>query len=316
MAIAPDVFEQYPIGRWKVGSAEEVRFVVLSITEAIGNRLIRHERPFRDGAKLDDTGAIADSWNCELLFSNTVEEPGQEGNPRPMYPDMLRVLRESARVHQTGDLTLPTVGRVRARLESMSRTETADERDTARVGVVFVNDNEDSLDAAQQRPPTVRSSAAKLAQQTKFTTDSLGAFDVDLGDLTEFASDLEGLLLAPGRAVDDVTTQVRRNRRAIARIQRAQEQLADDVETSFSDPEGSEAVRQLRLLSDRQAQADTEKTASRPRTRTYTVGADTTLFAIAAALGQDPEELLDLNSGRVDDPLDLRRGDTIRVFET
>ena len=309
-----DIFEQYPVGRWVVGDFE-IRFPVVQITDAAGNRLIKHERPFRNGAKLDDTGSQAQEWDVEIAWNNSIDEPGLEGNPRLLYPFMLRQFIKSLGEHQTGELTLPTVGVRRCRLESIKRVERTEERDQATTTCHWVEDNEDSVDRTSLRPPTVRASAVKLASQTQFSAQAAGGWDDDLSDLTEFASDVEGLLLAPGRAIDDITSQVRRNRRAIQRIQNAQEKLAEDVDGTFNDPSGSEPVRQLRALSDRQALAADEKTASRPRTKTFTVPEDTTIYGLAALVGQDAEELLELNSARVDDPFDIREGDTVRIFE-
>lgn len=324
MADDVDIFSQYPVAKWQVGDADPIRFPVLGITETGGNRIIAHERPFRDGAKLDDTGSTARSWTFTAHFSNRIEEPGIEENPLPLYPGMLRLLIESFDKHETGDLTLPTVGTVRCRAKDYTRKEDPEATDVGLLDLCFVQDNEDALDRALLSPPTVRATIVKLAEQATGSLQRDGVWGEDLrpnerevqvsdasssatSSLTEIAGDIEGLLLAPGRATADLESTVRAHRRAVARIITAA--------SGEDSRRGGEAERLLSIMLDREAAAAAERTASRPRTRPFVIDVErTSIYEVSARLHQDAEELLDLNAARIDDPFRLDRGQVIRVY--
>lgn len=308
-----EVFERYPLARWVVGSVS-VTFPIIELTEQGGNRIVLQERPFRDGAKLDDTGSKPRQWSLQALFTNRLEEPGIT---TALYPTALRALIRSFDLHETGTLTLPTVGDVRARAQDYTRKESPETDDSATLDCTFIEDNEDALDRAQLQPPSVAATLVRLAEQTQFTAQSQGVWNEDLASLREVCSEIEGLMRAPGRSVTDLGARVRAHRRA---LQSVIDTAASEASTSgglFSDPRGSELERQLRIIMDREAQAEDERVQSRPRTRGYTIDVErTSIFEVAARLNQDAEELLELNSARVDDPFLLTRGQVIRVFES
>lgn len=308
--------EQYDVASWGVGDSPKLFFAVLAIAEQRKNRIIQHKRPYREGAKLDDTGSEPIVWNVEIIFNNQITEEGLAQNGRDSFPDVYRLMKASSEVHETGDLVLPGIGAIRARFDSMSSSETHEETDTARCQCVWIQDNEESLDRALIRTTTARSTISRVAEQTRFTAQSLGAWDDDLNGLVEFAAELEALLLAPGRATQAVETQVRRNRRALQRIVDAQQQLAEDVGIETNQPRGSALERNNLLLRDRQAQAAGERSAGRPRVRAFKVDVElTNIFEVAARFKQDAEELLDLNDSRIADPFELRRGDVVLVYQ-
>lgn len=311
------VFENYSVATWQVGSSPLIAFpIVGQLGEDFGNRIVRHPRPYRRGAKLDSTGAKEREFQVTALFNNTIRESGLSSS-RALYPFVLRDLVNSFALQETGTLTLPTVGAVRCRAESGKRIEDVAARHEATLQLVFVEDNEDALARASFAPPTVRASVTKQAEQTKFSGDRSGAHDADLPNLFQLSTEIESLLLAPGRSLADLQGKVRSNRAAMQRILGAQEQLADDVDGETNDPRGSEFYRNLIRLLDNQARAADEKFASRPRVKSFVVDVDhTSVFEVAARFKQDAGELLDLNSERIADPFNLERGDVVRVFET
>jgi len=102
-------FEQYSVASWTVNN-RTLAFPAKVINDNGGNRIVQRERPFRDGAKLDDTGSRATVWAFEVLFENSIEESGLEINAMPLYPDVINAIIESFKTHETGDLVVPTVG--------------------------------------------------------------------------------------------------------------------------------------------------------------------------------------------------------------
>lgn len=301
------------IGRWKVGKAEEIRFPIVDIRDDFGNRIVDQARPFRDGAKLDDTGSEPRVWVVTAIFNNTLEEEGLEGNPFALYPDAADKMIESFAEHETGDLYLPTIGRVRARAHKGSRTERTDETDQCIMQLTWRQDNEDAVTAASATRATVRGSVVRLGEQTQFSSDESGMWDGSLSDLREFCSELQGIMQAPGRALEDMQAQLRANRRAIRDTLRVQQEVAGQAGEIFT-PRGASVERRLLEIQDVQENAPNEKMAGRPRPVPYVVPTTQSLFAIAAALKQDAEALMDLNASRVADPLSVEAGTVIRVF--
>lgn len=309
-----EIFSKYPTASWRVGDGEPLFFPVVEITESGGKRIVQHQRPHRQGAKLEDTGSKARSWTVTTLFNNSIQEGVQNGVP--LYPQRLRQILKSFDVAETGTLVLPTIGKVRARPETYERKESPEQQDTASLTLSFIEDNEESLERAALNPPSVVATLLKIAQQTTFTLQRNGISDSGLS-LTEFASEIEGLLLAPGRAVADLGAVVRSHRRAIQRMIDAATTAADTSGGLFSEPRGSEMQRQLRILLDREAAAEDERTSSRPRTKAFVIDVEvTSIFEVAARVDQDAEELMDLNAARVADPFYLTRGEVIRIFES
>lgn len=309
-----EIFSKYPIASWRVGDGETLFFPVIDITESGGKRIVQHQRPHRQGAKLEDTGLKARSWSVTAIFNNSIQEGVQNGVP--LYPQRLRQILKSFDTAETGTLVLPTVGKVRARPDTYERKESPEQQDTATLTATWIEDNEESLDRAALNPPSVVATLLKIAQQTTFTLERNGISDSGLS-LTEFAAEIEGLLLAPGRAVADLGAVVRSHRRAIQRMIDAATTAADSGGGLFSEPRGSEMQRQLRILLDREAAAEDERTSSRPRTKAFVIDVEvTSIFEVAARVDQDAEELMDLNSARVADPFYLTRGEVIRVFES
>jgi prophage DNA circulation protein len=309
------IFERYECAQWQVGNSPTIYFPVLRITETGGNRIVPQERPFRDGGKLDDTGGKIRQWSIITHFSNRINEPGTEQNGEPLYPGVLNAMVQSFNEHETGNLILPTIGKVRVRAESYSRVEEYDNVDVGLLDLLFTHDNEDALDRAVLSPPTVIATLTTVAEQALGSLQRDAVWGEDHKSLIEFASEVQSLMLAPGRATADLQSVVRAHRRAIERvINTASGELGLDTD---SQPRGSESERLLRTMLDRLASAEDERGQSRPRTKAFVIDVErTSLYEIAARLNQDAEELLDLNAARVDDPFLLTRGEVIRVYES
>lgn len=310
-----EVREKYPIGSWTVGGKPTVTFSVVSFRQSGGNRIAQHERPGRDGAKLDSTGNKPRVWNVTAYFNNTIEE-GAEGGVVP-YPNGLHALLRSFARGETGDLVLPPIGNARAKSGDYSWDETVEDDDAATLTLTWTEDNEDALDRAQLSPPSAGATLAKLSEQTKFSDQRAGMWNDDLVSLSEFAGQIEALILAPGRAASDLGAVVQAHRRSMLRVIEAMQQAAEDTDRPFAEPRGGEGHRQMLLMMDREARAESERFASRPRTTTYVVDVEqTSMFEIAGRLDQPVEDLLELNASRVGDPFSLERGQVIRVYES
>jgi prophage DNA circulation protein len=311
------LFEDLPAASWRVGNLAAMSFPIEGdISEKGGNRLVPHKRAYRKGAKISGTGLEPREWTFTAVFNNTITESKLD-NGRPLYPDVLRAIVASFGEQETGTLTLPTVGDVRACAWNYTRIESTEKRDEGALQLHFIEDNEESAATISFQQPSVRATVEGLAEQTTFSAASVGALDRDLVQVKGKSIDIVSLLLAPGRAVADLQTRVTDSRRALQRVRGNQEVFARQVGAEHDEPRGSEFWRNLIRLQDLQAKSVDEKFASRPRVRAFVVDVESTsILEIAARLKQDATELLDLNSERLADPFLLERGDVIRVFET
>lgn len=311
------IYSQYPVASYQVADRPAVSFSITgSIKETRAYRVVQHKRPYRRGAKLDRTGPEARVWAFNAHFNNRLQEEGVDTS-RAAYPFQLRALLDLCDLQETGTLVLPTVGSVRVSCQSAERTEDAGVLDVGDVACVFVEDNEETLAAQSFNQPTVRASVVRMSEQTTFSRQRTGGLDTDSLSITEFASELEALLLAPGRSVSDLQSKARASRRALARVTAAQQSLARTLGLEHDEPRGSELWRNLARLQDMQAKSADEKFSSRPRVKSFAIDVErTSIFEIAARFKQDAGELLDLNSERPVDPFFLTRGEVIRVFES
>ena len=309
------VFSQYPIASWTV-AGKTYQFPVETVKETGGNRLVNRERPYRDGAKIDDVGSSPKCWSLSSCFNSTVVGEGGSDSA-PLYPDVLNDLLRSFDKHETGDLVVPTIGKIRARAKSYSREEKNDEIDTARVTLEFIQDNEDKVDATAFTLPTVRSSVAALAQATTFSAESDGSFNSTLADLNAMASQLEAIASYPSDTLQDLDNQAGIVVNATNRVLDAFTSKSNNPKTKaramLSDPDSSMTQRKLTALQDTSARARAELRANEPPIVRAIFDVPLSLFDIAARLGQDANKLIALNPAL--DPFFIPANTNVRVHD-
>jgi prophage DNA circulation protein len=315
-----DYFKEYGAATWTV-QGTCIGFPVISIDEDGGNRLVRHERPRRDGAKLDDMGSRPRTFRFEAIFDNGLFAlPDAESilesinGTANLYPDVLNALLDSFDKHETGDLFVPTRGKVRARAEAYSRSEAASIRNHARVNLTFVQDNEDSLDAASFQPPSVSASAIAVAAVTYQQAEETNAWDGSIADLMELANNIEGLANAPGDYLNDLEAQAGAIQAATDKVIKVHTDLATEGRDLLTDPESSTLWKHLQKLKEMAGQAPVR---NRRGGKTYTTKTYTTrlsIFDVAAIEGKDASTLMALNA-QLADMLDIPAGTGVRVPE-
>ncbi len=310
------VFEQYPSASWSVATVRALVFPVTEISEEGGNRIVLRERPYRDGAKVDDIGSKAKSWTLKAYFENSIEE-GFQQNGKPLYPEVLNDLIRSFDQHETGDLVIPTVGKVRARAMSYVRVERNDERDCAAVEFKFVQDNEDNIDATSFTLPTVKSSLNALMASTTFSAHSDAVFSTSLADLNEFAANLVAIANFPSDYLNDIDSQAAIVVGAINRVASAFTSKSNNpkekARAMLSDPDASWTGRRLVALQDTAARAVAEIRANQPEIIRILIDRPTNIFDVAVEFNQDIGQLIGLNSAF--DPLNLPKGAVIRILD-
>jgi hypothetical protein len=305
------IFDKYPVGSWTVGG-QRIVFPVVSIGESGSNRLVERERPYRDGAKLDDTGSKAKRWEIEVLFENSISEPGLS-TTRALYPTVLNDLIASFDRHDTGDLVVPTRGTVRARASSYERRESAEVPDAASLTLSFVEDNEDSIDRRAFESPSANADARRLGEQTTFDAQSQGIDSFSLADLNEFAAGLEAIANAPGDLLIDLDSQAAIVIGATNRVIEAFTRPSQDGRDLLDDPSSSRTQRKLERMKELTYKSKEEARRGRPRVVTVAVMVDTSIVRLAGFLEQSMTDLIAINP-QIVNPLFIPAGSQVRVF--
>jgi|SRR6478609_2054989 len=298
----PVVDSQKPIASFTVAGVR-ITFCIEDDKTAGGNRLVQHKRPYRKGAKLDSTGQEPRVWSACALFNNSLQEEGLDQSVI-QYPDNMNALIDAFIAQETGDLVTPSDGKMRARASTYERTNSREEDDTARLNLVFVEDNEENVDAKSFARPNVRGSLIRLAEEAVFTAEQEGAWNGNIADLREFCANLEGLINAPGETVDSIVVQVRAAQHAMIGVVRTLGQATLDIPVR--------TIATMKNLIDVSAWSLEEHNNNPPKRIPYVVKSTTTIWAIAALKQQDPERLMEINEGHIDDPFAVPPG-TYRI---
>lgn len=309
------IFGQFTVGQWKVGKSRRIAFPVVTVQERGGNRIIERERPYRDAAKLDDTGSKSFRWTVDAIFENSIQESGLESlnGDTPLYPDVMNELIETFSTHETGDLSIPTRGWVRARIESYDRIESPDDYDAGKLTMVFVEDNEDSVERRAFAVPTVTANAQRLSQQTTFDQQSAGIWGDDSVSLEEFAAGMETWANAPGDTANDVDAKASSTVGSANRILRAFSVSDREGRDPLRNPENSATARKLNATKDIAGRSAMEQRKGKPQKVMVVFEHEQSLATISAMLGQDYEDLLAMNP-KIEDPFYIPAGTAIWVY--
>lgn len=306
-------FEQYPPARWSVRGYTVV-FPVDGVTETGANRIVEREKPYRDGAKLDDTGSKARRWNLTCCFENSIEGAGLEENGIALYPDTLNLLLESFRVHETGDLVVPTVGRVRARADTYQRDERNSDRDGAALVLTFIEDNEDYFNRNSVKPTNVRGVANRLADATVFSQESISNQHLTIGQLQEAVSNLEGLVNSPFDYAQQIEWTAGRVVQLVEQVTRIFSIPGRRGRDTLRGPGGNDTNRKLQRHKEVAAAAQNDSRRGRPILVWRTAERDTSIFDIAVEVQQLVQDLLAINP-QLSNPLFVPKGSRYRVLE-
>lgn len=307
-----DKFPQYPPATWQAKGKRAISFAVEQLQESGGNRLVPHERTRRNGAKYDDTGSKSVTYTIVSPFYTTCEDPGVSQDT--LYPEDLNDLIESFTVHEVGDLTVPTRGKRRCRLESYQRTEASAERDHASVTFTFVEDNEDGVLASSFINPSARSTAVAVADAAEFSLEQQGIPSTDFGaSLAELAAGIEALAGAPDEFMADLETKATQIRSATERIVDAFSSGSGGAGVLLLDPVASHVWRHTALLVDTTSRVVAEKLSHRPKLKTVTFKYVVGLPQVAAAHQQDFAALLAANP-KIGNAFAISAGTPINVY--
>jgi prophage DNA circulation protein len=279
-------WDNLQVASFKPDDQISVHFCVSGIRKSGGNRLVKSTIPFRAGTRLDSTGRKERTWTVDTVWHNTLVEQGLLESPR-IYPDRLNDMEKLCEAQATGTLNLPLERNLRVRVESYDRTVTLSMRDGETMTITFVEDNEDDQVTAEQA--SVKATIQTSVEEASFDAESTGGWSGGLEDLTEFASELQGAMNAPGDAWDGIRQKADRVKDACEKIGK----------TLTGDPDEAPLMAKLVDIADAAARAPSEGQGA-PKSVTRTWPADTDLFSIAAEIGQPAVTLLVLNTALPD----------------
>lgn len=307
------IFSVSPTNSWQVDGGERIYFPVEGLRESFRNRIIRHKRYKRDGARLEDTYSEAIVWTITLAAYNSTEFP-EEINGEDFYPTELNKLLDSFLTHETGTLMTMTRGPRRCRAESYERDEKHEQKDTAAVVMTFVEDNEDDAEVSNWSAPTAASIIVKTADDAVRACEDEGVGSDAAASLNELAGAIESYASAPGDFVGDLEAKANLLSSTVDRIEQAHtsltEDTSDELSTLLTDPSASRAGQLLRKLSDTAQRASPEKLGV-PLIVPKTWPRDLSLYSIAPLVPMDVQALIDLNPGL--NPFLVPAGTTIKV---
>jgi prophage DNA circulation protein len=310
-----EIFHQYKPAQFTVANVTYA-FPVIRIQETGGNRLIERERPYRNGAKLDDTGSKAKRWTLECMFENSISDAGLSTINKnvPLYPDVLNALVALFDTHETGDLVVPTSGKRRARAETYGRVESSELRDCAMLTLTFVEDNEDSVDATSITAVTANANARRLSESTEFDVQAAGAWSGSLADLSQFVADLEGLANAPGEYQQTLRQSAKKIQGDVERAKQAFQRPGRQGRDLMNDPSNSRAERKMVQQQEIAARAANNARKGRPKIVQVVFRDPMSLFKISVIVGQDFDELIVINPQL--DPFGFIAGTAVNIYAT
>ena len=316
--VKEDAWEQLPLAWWQPKGKARIYFPVETLEEDGGNRLVFRARPYRQGVKIDSTGGKETTWRISATFSDSANAFDNAFDGTTLYPDAVIALSESFQVQETGDLFIPTKGIKRVRAHTYRTKEGVEPRVAADVEIVFVEDNEDSVDAAAFTRPTIRGSGRSAVQAAQFDAEKIGVWNGSIAGLLDTMNELQGILNMPGDVLDEVRTN------AVALIRTADDLLStfareeEDALMMFTDPSSSRLARTLEGLKDALSGATYEGGGgtTQPNTAAVSYPRDYSLYDIAALQvpPQDATRLIALNQYRIEDPFHVEAGTEVLVF--
>jgi prophage DNA circulation protein len=314
-----EVNELFPPCAWEVEGVK-ITFPIDNIREGYRNRIVRHERLFRDGARLDDTGSKETIWTLTVSFYNDNDEPGID-TPELQYPHVVDRLTDACKIHETGTLYTPTKGPRRCRAESYDRDDDAEDRESARVTFVFVEDNEDDETQREFSQVATGSAARKDAEEgvdAAYKEGAGGGFD--MSDFNNFARELEGLANAPGDFVKDIDAKAEAIQRKIESIEdtftTAKNEALTEVALLLTNPGASLAGRRMRRVGDLGKRAASQAAAGQiGETTTITFTKWVSIFDVATKVGQEADKLMYLNP-TLPEPMAIEPKTPITIYDT
>lgn len=311
-------FAKWPPMTWTVaGKTHQV--AAQSLKRSVSNRLAAHKRPYRRGARHDNTGPDPVSWEVTIVAGVNAHRFYRQ-IPEDYYPDGIKALELSANEEETGTLVTP-YGEKRCKLSSVSTIW--DRRGEGGVDgqatvIVWVEDNEDDTELAAFEPPQARVAGDGQVDAFLGFAAQSGAGAGDFFDsLKELMRDLKALANYPGETLQQMVARVSGITGAVKSTVEAYASapfgVRDTASALLQDPLAGPALRKLEEIVDTACRAaeDEARRTGQARTLRY-YDRTVSIFEVSVDVSQSAADLIAINPSL--DPYEIPRGRAIAVF--
>ena len=316
--MAEDDFDKWPTMTWVVGGKTHL-VPAVSVKRTHGNRLAAHKRPYRKGARHDNTGADPASWEIALIAGATAHTFDPR-IPADYYPDGYVALLDSFDLEETGTLLTPLGERRCKASNGMASWGRADAGvDAVAITLTFVEDNEDDTDLGSFSLATARTAGPGQVDTFLGFAAQSGAGAGDFFEsLTAAARDLQALANYPGEAIGEMVTRIQIITTSVADVvdafASAPEGAVEEMGALLQDPLAGPALRKLEEFLDTACRAAEDEARRRGKARTVrTYDRDVSIYDVAEVLEQDCVDLMAINTA-IHDFFLIPRATPIQVF--
>lgn len=313
-----DDFSKWPPITWTVGGKTHL-IPQITFKSTFGNRLAAHKRPYRKGARHDNTGAEPVSWEITLAAGRTVHEFDPRV-PSDYYPTGYTALIDSFGIEETGTLITPFGEKRCKAANGMASWGRADQGvDAVGITLTFIEDNEDDTDLGSFSLATARTAGPGQVDTFLGFAAQSGAGAGDFFEsLTAAARDLQALANYPGEAIGEMVTRIEIITTSVADVidafASAPEGAVEEMGALLQDPLAGPALRKLEELLDTACRAAEDEARRRGKARTVrTYDRDVSIYDVAAELEQDCVDLMAINTA-IPDFFLIPRATPIQVF--
>lgn len=291
----PDNFQLFGPARWTTPDGTRTfRFAASMIAEVHERRIVVRRRPYLDGAPLDDTGEEPGAYDVVLLFTNN---HGVGGVPDPAYPDYHRESLEALRRKGTSTLYVPGRGERRVRIKRVATTQIPNERDCEAISISVLEDKEDErATAGSFAMPSAKTAGPVFARAIDSGAQPIGLAGDLLDQITFAMTKLTAAINAPFDSAAEIQGRA-------AALTGATDRLTSAITTGpqrlgtlpIAGPEAAPVLLGIELLRDN-ASSQTTAAFGAGSIRQRRFGQMLSIFDIATRIGQDPNDLMRLNS--------------------
>lgn len=313
-----DDFSKWPPITWTVGGKTHL-IPQITCKRTFGNRLAAHKRPYRKGARHDNTGPDPVSWELTLAAGRTVHEFDPRV-PADYYPAGYTALLDSFDLEETGTLVTPFGERRCKAANGMASWGRADQGvDAVGITLTFIEDNEDDTDLGSFSLATARTAGPGQVDTFLGFAVQSGAGAGDFFDsLKEASRELQALANYPGDAIGEMVTRIQIITTSTVDVvdayASAPQGAVERMSALLQDPLAGPALRKLEEFLDTACRAAEDEARRRGKARTVrTYDREVSIYDVAAELEQDCADLMNINSA-LPDMFEIPRGTPIQVF--
>jgi hypothetical protein len=310
-------FARWPPITWTVGGVTH-QVPAQTLRRIFGNRLAKHVRPYRKGARHDNTGPDPVGWEIGLIAGRNAHAFYPQ-IPADYYPNGIKALELSFELEETGTLMTP-YGERRCKASSGNTTWSRADAgvDAQATSLVWVEDNEDDTELASFDPPQARTAGPDQVDSFLGFAAQVGAGAGDFFDsLKEASRSLKELANYPGDTLAQWTARVSTITGAVKSTYEAYAsaptRAANTMSALLNDPLAGPALRKLEQIVDSACKAAEEEAKRSGKARTIKrYDRVVSIFEVSVDVSQSATDLMALNPTL--DFYEIPRGFPITVF--